>query len=259
VHGPIVRTVADAALWLDATHGLAQGDAGSPAPAPSEPFAAAAARPPGKLRIAVSTKLLPGIVAPLAREPREAVEETAELLRSLGHDVVERDPDYDPRSMGNAVIRIMRGVDDDARNFRPRSRLERRTRGWARLGRTLPDSLVARARADEAAIAARVLRLFDDHDVLLTPAASKPPMRVGAYDGRGWLWTMVADTAFICYTVIANITGQPAATLPAGLDANGLPRGVQLIARPNDEATLLSLSAQIEAERPWVDQRPPVS
>jgi amidase len=61
------------------------------------------------------------------------------------------------------------------------------------------------------------------------------------------------------FTGMWNLTGQPAAAVPAGFDGAGMPASVQLIGRPNDEATLLSLAAQIEAERPWADARPPVS
>ena len=56
-----------------------------------------------------------------------------------------------------------------------------------------------------------------------------------------------------------NGTGQPACVVPAGLDRNGLPVGVQLVGRPEDEVTLLSLSAQIEGARSWADRRPPIS
>ena len=58
---------------------------------------------------------------------------------------------------------------------------------------------------------------------------------------------------------IWNLTGQPAAAVPWGLDRNGVPLSIQLVGRPHDEATLLTLGAQIEARRPWADRRPPVS
>jgi amidase len=58
------------------------------------------------------------------------------------------------------------------------------------------------------------------------------------------------------YNGVWNVTGQPAASVPAGFGSDGLPRAVQLVGRPGEEATLLSLSAQIEAERPWSEQRP---
>jgi amidase len=59
------------------------------------------------------------------------------------------------------------------------------------------------------------------------------------------------------YSGVWNATGQPAASVPAGFGPDGLPRAVQLVARANDEATLLSLAAQLEAERPWAQQLPP--
>jgi amidase len=258
VRGPITRTVADAALFLDACHGAIDVDA-TQAPAPGEPFAAAAARAPGTLRVALSFKVPPGVVAPLHAEARRATAEMAEVLRSLGHEVVERDPDYGPLVSGNATVRVLRGIADDAERYQPLSRLERRTRGLARMGRAFPNALVARSRADEAAIAARLGVLWDDVDVLLTPTLAKPPLRVGQLDGRGALWAFLAATAFIPYTPPWNVTGQPAVSVPAGFTPDGLPLGVQLVGRADDEATLLSLAGQVEAERPWADRQPPVA
>jgi amidase len=135
--------------------------------------------------------------------------------------------------------------------------LERRTRGVARLGELLGAPLLARSMAAEAEFARRLNRVFDDHDVLLTPATATAPPRIGQLQGRGALWTLNAVAAMVPFNGVWNVTGQPAASVPAGLGADGLPRGVQLVGRPNDEATLLSLAAQIEAERPWDEQRPP--
>jgi amidase len=258
IRGPITRTVADAALFLDACHGTVEGEPAR-APSPAEPFAAAAARGPGKLRVALSLRIPPGLVARLHPEARRATMEAAELLRSLGHEVVERDPDYGPLMAGNVTLRVLRGISDEASQFSPLSRLERRSRGLARTGRAIPSALMARARSDEAAITRRIVALWDDVDVLLTPALSKPPLWVGAMSGRGALVSFIADTMFIPYTPAFNVTGQPAVAVPAGRTPDGLPLGVQLVGRPNDEATLLSLSAQIEAERPWADDRPPAA
>jgi amidase len=58
------------------------------------------------------------------------------------------------------------------------------------------------------------------------------------------------------FTAVWNTTGQPAAAVPAGFSQEGLPLAVQLVGRPNDEATLVSLAAEIEAERPWAGHRP---
>src|SRR4051794_1896153 len=118
VAGPLARTVADAALFLDV---VADG-------APEGGFAGAAAREPGRLRVAVSTNLPPGTVARLGGEQRRAVEETAELLRSLGHEVVERDVDYGTAGIANVLPRYLRGIHDDGAAFPHPERPEPPTR-----------------------------------------------------------------------------------------------------------------------------------
>jgi amidase len=136
-------------------------------------------------------------------------------------------------------------------------RLERRSRGMARLGGLIPPVLLERALQGEAELSRRMNRVLEDHDVLLTPATATPPPRIGQLNGRGALWTLNAVAGMVPFNGVWNVTGQPAASVPAGFGADGLPRGVQLVGRVNDEATLLSLAAQIEAERPWAQQRPP--
>jgi amidase len=92
--------------------------------------------------------------------------------------------------------------------------------------------------------------------VALLPGPAGPPFRVGQFYGRGALWTLNAIVSRVPFYGVFNVTGQPAASVPAGFDAAGLPLAIQLVARPGDEATLLSLAAQIEGARPWADQRP---
>jgi amidase len=128
-----------------------------------------------------------------------------------------------------------------------------------RLGGLISDSALARVRAGEAALAERLGRVFSDHDVLLTPALARPAEEIGHWEGRSALPTLIGVTGFTPWTPAWNATGQPAASIPAGLSRGGLPLAVQVVGRPNDEATLLSLAAQVEAERPWDQQRPPIS
>jgi amidase len=105
----------------------------------------------------------------------------------------------------------------------------------------------------------RLGRLWDDVDVLLTPTLASLPLPVGAYEGRGALWTFNGAGRFVPHLGIWNMTGQPAASVPAGFTPDGVPLAVQLVARSSDEATLLTLSAQLEAERPWAASRPPMA
>jgi amidase len=129
----------------------------------------------------------------------------------------------------------------------------------ARIGGAIPAGVIAKQRTAEAGIAAQINAIFDHADVLLTPGPASPPSRIGQYHGRGALWTLNGVAGRVPFFGWWNGTGQPACVVPAGLDRSGLPVGVQLVGRPEDEVTLLSLSAQLEAARPWADRRPPVS
>lgn len=255
VNGVLTRTVADTALFLDVAAGSMPVDRDRPEP-PAEPFPQLASRTPGRLRIAYSTRVPPPGLQRLDRDCERAVTDTVELLRSLGHEVVEQDPDYGLDAGPLFLVRMLRGIYDEARSTGHPERLARRTRGMARLGGMVPAALLERARASERAVSERLNRVLVDHDVLLTPATAQPPSSVGQYDGRGALWTLNAVIARVPFNAPWNYTGQPAASVPAGLGADGLPRGVQLVGRHSDEGTLLALASQIEAERPWAARRP---
>jgi amidase len=220
-------------------------------------FADAARREPGRLRIAVSLKgTLPGVRAGPAA--RRAVEETAELLRSLGHEVAERDPKYG-QLLPDAMPRYLAGIADDAAKLDHPDRLEPRSRRMARWGRRLHGRPLRRAVRLEPVVAERVNAIFVDHDVLLTPVTAAQPEPVGRWRDKGPVRTFYGGGPYVTYTAIWNYLGQPAAAVPAGFDEEGLPKAVQIAARSNGETTLLSLAAQLERARPWADRRPPVA
>jgi amidase len=197
------------------------------------------------------------VISHLDADAARALEETVELLRSLGHDVSEQDPDYGMAGIQTVIARYLRGISDDARGMAHPERLERRTRSMARIGALIPQGAFDRAMAYEAEFRRRINGVLDDHDVLITPATATPPPRIGQLQGRGALWTLNAVAGMVPYNGVWNVTGQPAASVPAGFGADGLPRSVQIVGRPNDEGLLLSLAGQIEAERPWAQQLPP--
>ena len=250
VNGPMARTVEDAAVFLDATA----------ATSADESFAAAAARDPGRLRIALSTKVPPLLTARLGKAQRRAVDEAGALLRELGHHVVVRDPDYPTGAVyGHLLPRYFRGVYDDAKVLPRKERLERRTRSFARIGGLVSDRRLASIRESERELAQRVLSIFDDVDVVVTPGTAAGPSRIGAYQRRGAVTTLALVAARVPFQAMFNGTGQPAAVVPWDLDGDGVPTSIQLVGRPFDEATLLSLGAQIEKARPWAHRRPQVS
>jgi amidase len=253
VIGGLTRSVIDSARYLDAIAEHTHAGTGTDS---ATAFADAAQREPGRLRIGYSAKTpLPN---PVCSEQRGAFEATIELLRSLGHTVEPVDVPYNDTIL-HVIARYLRGIHDDAAQLAYPDRLERRTRGMARLGGLVTPALYARARAAEGAATIRLNAVLADHDVLLTPALAQLPLPIGRYEGRGAIWTFNGVGRFTPYTATWNVTGQPAAAVPAGFTAAGVPLAVQLVGRPHDEATLLSLSAQLEAARPWADRRPPLA
>jgi amidase len=257
VNGCVSRSVIDTALWLDVVAGGSR-EPGAPAP-PERPFVEAARTPPGKLRIAYST-VPPRALAPptVSDEAKDTVAETAELLRSLGHETVERDPDWGMIG-NNSVPRYLRGIAEDAERVPRREGLERRTRAMARLGGLIPDGVFEKARRGAQADATRVNAIFDSCDALVMPVMGGTALPVRRWEGRGALWTLLGMSRFYPYCIPWNHLGNPSMAVPAGFGADGMPLSVQVIGRPGDEETLLSLAAQLEAERPWADRRPPIS
>lgn len=250
VNGPITRSVLDAALLLDAT---------TTVPGPEGEFADAAGREPGRLRIALSTKTPTPFPVRVGQAQLAAVDQAGALLRDLGHDVIIRDPEYPVSLYANYLPRFLRGISDDADAQAHPERLEARTRAIARMGSFFSDRRMAAMRAAEVALSNRIQSIFDAFDVVVTPGTAAGPSRIGAYQRRGAVSTLLLVAQRVPYSQVWNLTGQPAAVVPWDLDGDGLPMSVQLVGRPYDEATLLSLSAQIEAARPWAHRRPPVS
>jgi len=246
VLGFLTRTVADTAVLLDATAARRPG---------ASPFADAVHAAPAKLRIALSLK--PPFPTRVSREVRGSIERLAEHLRALGHDVVERDPAYG-RANDAATVRYLSGIAEDAAAVPRPERLQRRTRGFARVGRLIPGALLERARRDEDRHAARVNDLFHEHDVLLTPVATHPPVEAARWEGLSATRTLLGMASVYPFTGVWNMTGQPALSIPAPPAPDGLPIGAQLVGPPDGEATLLSLAAELERELGWPKDRPPL-
>lgn len=250
-YGPLTRSTADAALLLDAVHGNVPADLHRP-PAPAETFSEAAAREPAQLRVALSFATPFGVVNKVDPEHRAAIEGFADRLAELGHEIVRLDPDYG--MVGPAIVpRGMAGVDAWLRaHGEDRSALESRTRTHARFGRALSGLPLRISRAAEPGLQRRVGRVFERCDVVLTPTTAKPPPRIGALEGKGYWATSSTASALCPFAFAWNVVGWPGISVPAGLTSTGLPIGAQLLGRENDEATLLSLTGQMErAEGGW--------
>ncbi len=256
VAGPLTRSVADAALMLDVLHSPMPVDLHVARP-PARPFAEFVT--PQRLRVGVSLRPWPvgGRVEPVVRD---AVESTARLLAGLGHRVEYREPPLvDPTGLLTFGPRYVRCAADAAAEVDHPERLAKSTRSVAAFGRRYPDAVITAARRHSETVAAKVNRVFDDVDVLLSPVTPRPPLAIGELTTRGWFTMLLAAQRFTAFTTLWNLAGNPAASVPAGFTDDSLPLAVQVIGRPHDEATVLAVSKALETGRPWADQRPPTA
>lgn len=253
VNGTLARTVADAALLLDAAAGNHDLDPHRP---PSVDASAAVGRDPGRLRIALSLKPpFTAVPARLQPEVRARVVRLAEKLGSLGHFVEEADPPYGQIGL-TFVPRATVGIAEWANDAPFPALLDPRTRGAVRLGRLLRGAPLRAARRAEAVLHRRIGAFYESYDVILAPTTAAPPPRIGAMVELGGFATDRAMIAACPYAWPWNVLGWPGVNVPAGF-VDGLPVGAQLLGPANSEPLLVSLAAQLEAELRWHELWPP--
>lgn len=254
VNGTLARTVADAALLLDAASGNHELDPHRP---PAVEAARAATLDPGRLRIALALKPpFTAVPARLRPEVRAQVVQLAEELSALGHTVEEADPPYGQIGL-TFVPRATVGISEWVSEAPFPALLDRRTRGAARLGRLLGGAPLRAARRAEAVLHRRIGAFFTSYDVVLTPTTAAPPPRIGALLSLGGLATDRAMIAACPYAWPWNVLGWPGVNVPAGFVTGGLPVGAQLLGPADSEPLLISLAAQLEAKLRWHEAWPP--
>jgi amidase len=261
------RSVRDVAAVLDAVAGADLGAPGLGSRS-SQPFATLAARPPGRLRIAWTSR--PASGAEVDPECVIAVQAAARLLEDLGHHVVEDAPRFDWDAFLEQIHVIWTTCGAAFADFQAHA-----------TGRKIgPDTLEAASLAcyedgkrysaldlihamDHGGLVSRqVAAFFQNIDVMVSPTIAGLPARLGDINqNRSGItakeWTREVF-AYCPFTPLYNTTGQPAISLPLHISASGLPVGVQFATRMGEEATLLQLASQIEAAQPWRSRKPPI-
>ena len=255
--GCLSRTVLDTALWLDVIAGGSQ-EAEAPPP-PERPFVESAKTAARQAAGRLVDRRRRGPLAPptVSDEVKGAVADAAEMLRvarprgrpegpRLGRD----------RQQHHAALPARR-----RRDRRRSARTPSASNGARAASAGSAGSFPTRSTRRRSARAARrtapaINAIFDTHDVLVTAGdgrhgAAGPPL-----GGAGAIRTVLGMSRFYPYCVPWNHLGNPAMAVPFGFGADGMPLSIQVIGRRGDEATLLSLAAQIEAERPWADKIP---
>ncbi len=267
IDGMLTRTVADTAAILDVLAGYEPGDA-TWAPPPSRPFAEAAAGDPGRMRIAFSTQA-PSPDAELDPICARGAQEAAELLRSLGHEVVEVDPPWRQDGLSelfglvfSSLIALSIGYSAHVAGKAAPEAEDMEPMSWAifsmisKLGTLEQQAAVVRLQA----YSRRLVTWLADYDALLTPALGERPLPLGTLDtsAENPMSTFTRSGLFTPFTPVFNATGQPGISLPLYEGEDGLPLGVQIVGAPAGEERLLALATQLEAAHPWAERRAPV-
>jgi amidase len=277
--------VRDSALLLDLTHGP---DSLSPYAAlpPKGTFAAAAARDPGKLSLAVYRKSPLGL--PISAETMKALDTAVALAREGGHTTVEIDLPFIGRdfmadfcrTVASAVAGTLRA--EALRVGRPvTGDVERATRVLGRLGEMVSAGEIYAGLQRLHAASRRMIEETAQYDAVLMPVIAHPPLACGAMDPKGTdelvenlldklhltsllklkpLFGQLMDKSllFTHWPAIHNVSGQPSIALPVHVTEAGLPLGIQAAGRPGDEETLLSFAAQMEKLSGWLKRRAPL-
>ncbi|NJR66631.1 MAG: amidase, partial [Leptolyngbyaceae cyanobacterium CRU_2_3] len=252
-HGPLARTVADAAALLDVMSGYITGDPYW-LPDPHPPFVQVALNAAQQgikpLRIAVSTAIAPiGEADPACTQ---AVLDTANLLASLGHQVEPGLPEGIAQIVEPFQMVWRTGV--RACGLPPQA--------MQPINQWLCDQPDTSGDFQQAVWALQmasrqIVSFFDRYDALLLPTYLYPAIQVSQWADLSPAETLERLIHWIAPCPLANTTGQPAIALPTGtFTPEGLPLGIQIMGRPADEATLIALAAQIEQARPWKQDRP---
>jgi amidase len=263
----VTRSVRDAAALLDALAGGAVGDP-YPAPAPRQPYAREVTTDPGRLRVGYTARTADGSFG--HADCVAALEATLAALSELGHEVVETElPPFDEVTGGaigtvfNAATAWIVGYWTRVLGRGPEpGELEPLTQAYWEMGREIRAGDYLLAIEQLQRLSRRVAHAFDDFDVFVNPTMSEPPAPIGEITSTpdDPMRALARGGRTVAYSgVIANFTGQPAMSLPAGENGDGLPMGVHVLGRFGDEATLLRLAAQLEQARPWADRAPPVA
>jgi amidase len=250
--------VADAAVLLDVLAGPMPGSPyGVPSLPPGETFASYAGRDPGRLKVvALADPPVPGVA--LHPDCRAAHDSAATLLRDLGHEVDELALPVDDsiRDAFGAVWAVMSTVWPVAPH--DEELLMPLTRHLRAAGAQVSGPAFATALYGFRALGQLIAdALLSTYDVILSPTLAQPPALIGGLRDDG---DPAAEfdglAAFTPFTPLYNATGQPAVNVPLYWTDGGLPIGVMLGGRYGDEATLISLSAQLERARPWAGRHP---
>lgn len=264
----LTKTIRDTAALLDAVSEERPGEY-CYAPRPTTTFKKAIETSVKKLRISYSTKTALNYEPTL--EVTEALNKTVELLRSLGHEVVEDYPEYNGEEFLTATNDIwaasVAGMIEAVASIKgeepTKDVIEAAIWDCYQEGKNMTALRYKAAIEVQAKVSRQVGEFFTNYDVALSPTMSSEPVKHGVLNANNPDITVLELTQQMLgqvapYTALYNATGQPALSLPLHLSENNLPIGIQFAGKYGDEATLLQLGKQLEEASPWIDRKPTI-
>jgi len=286
--GLVSRSVRDSALYYDLVHGSNEGDPYHVKP-PEHPYMHEITRTPRKLKIGYTTKMPAGMSQPVDEENVKAIADAVQLLKSLGHEVVEVELPYKKEVLTELLYAMVYGETSatldyigEQRGRKPhRSEVEPNTWLLYKLGKSFSANAFALAKLKWNEVNRKLAEFHKQYDLLLTPTLGMRPFKIGAMNNppfeeislrvlnalgissiiryTGMIEKIAEQTfSWIPYPPLANITGQPSMTVPLYWAPENLPVGIMFTAPLGDEATLFQLGAQLEKAQPWFNKVPEI-
>ncbi len=253
--GPLARSAADLALMLDVMRGHEPGDPYW-APDPVRPYVEEVNTDPGPLRIGVLDATPTGVSV----DPQvlAGLRGALELLESLGHRIEETRTDWVDPDLSSHFIKVVQsstayypGLDLD--------KIEAGNRALADVAEATSSLTYVKAVVAMQEFTRSAVALWSDIDVLVTPTLALPPVPVGWIFEEDDVWMqLIRAGMFMPFTPLANITGQPAMSLPLAHTEDDVPIGIQFVGPPAGEDLLFRLAGQLEAAAPWSHRHPPL-
>lgn len=217
-----------------------------------------------RLRIGVLTESLGG--SQPSAEVAEAVASTVALLEELGHRVEPASYGFDTRPVmadfsvlyAASALGVRDMIAGVIGSEPDESVLEPFTLAMAATAASLPDGALEETKARLTSLSGPYGSSFDEHDLFLSPVMLTPPVPTGYIAGDTPFDALIERLGgYVDYTVLHNIVGAPAMSVPLWWTTDGVPVGLQFAARAGDERTLFELAYELEQARPWADRRPP--
>jgi amidase len=286
--GAISRSVRDSALYLDLVQGASFGDPYM-IQAPARPYLDETKSSPRKLKIGYTYKMPAGFNTPIDEESVAAIKNTIKLLADLGHEVEEVEFPHGKEMLTETYYTVMCAETSATLDAMAAMRGKKATINdvepstWLlyKMGKSINANEYVHAKLKWNELNRKVADFHQKYDLLLSPTLGRKPFKIGSmnnsksedfalrminslgistiakYSGN---IQIVADRTFswIPYVSLANLTGQPAMTVPLHWSKDNLPMGVMFTAPWNDEATLFQLAAQLEKAQPWFDKVPEI-